>query len=101
MQFLLTASVWSVRISVLLKSKHQFGHHENQLFVASKYIFNGTKYPKKVQFNFKNKITGLHPYKCIVNVFPGGFDPENVVCSKEITNVPGELTDVLANMLTF
>ena len=40
-------------------TKYRLGHPENYLFLLSKNIFSGSKYPKNIKFNFENRRTGL------------------------------------------
>ena len=46
------------RAVVIFWPKYRLAHPENYLFSLSKNIFSGSKYPKKILFNFEKRSTG-------------------------------------------
>ena len=87
-----------ILFSVLpLQPKHRLGHPENHLFLLSKKLFIGSKYPKNKLFNFEKNFTACFPDQithfwnilillkliCII-----------IVIIIVINNFPGDLTDV-------
>ena len=50
---------------LLYKTKYRLGHPQNYLFLLSKKIFSGSKYPKKTSFHFENRSTGWLSLTCI------------------------------------